>query len=100
MAGETDSAHHTRSDQSLTKTGQKQSMNGEKEQQLHQRIEELETRMAFQDDLLHSLNEQLGQQQLSIHELWEAKQQLQKQIEELHSPQSRHNDQEPPPPHY
>ena len=75
-------------------------MSSDDNRALKAQIEELQTRLAFQDDLLETLSEQLGQQQLAIHELWEAKQQLQKQIEDLHAPQQKHADQEPPPPHY
>ncbi|MEC7377133.1 MAG: SlyX family protein, partial [Pseudomonadota bacterium] len=39
---------------------------------LETRLEELETRLAFQDDLINTLSEQVAKQEMDIRELWEA----------------------------
>lgn len=64
------------------------------------RIAELETQLAFQDDLLQSLNkvvirqeEQLGQLALEVKSLRE-------QVLTLAAEPARPNTDEPPPPHY
>jgi SlyX protein len=64
------------------------------------RIAELETQLAFQDDLLQSLNkvvirqeEQLGQLALEVKSLRE-------QVSSIAAEPARPNSEEPPPPHY
>mgnify|MGYP003152361479 FL=1 len=47
---------------------------------LQARLDELETRLAFQDDIIHILSEQVARQELDIRELWEAKKQLNTQL--------------------
>jgi SlyX protein len=67
---------------------------------LAKRLDELETRMAFQDDLINTLSEQVARQELDIRELWEAKKQLNTQLKEVSSSNIRKEEEETPPPHY
>jgi len=64
------------------------------------RLDELETRIAFQDDLINTLSEQVARQELDIRELWEAKRQLNTQLKEVSSSNIRGEEEESPPPHY
>lgn len=64
------------------------------------RMDELETRLAFQDELINTLSDQLAQQELDIRKLWEAKQHLKKQLSEVSPSNIRREDEETPPPHY
>lgn len=74
--------------------------NGEHAQRLTKRLDELETRVAFQDDLINTLSEQVARQELDIRELWEAKKQLNNQLKEVSSSNVRREEEEAPPPHY
>ncbi|EMP57000.1 SlyX protein [Marinobacter santoriniensis NKSG1] len=67
---------------------------------LQSRLDELETRLAFQDDLINTLSEQLARQELDIRELWDAKRQLHKQLKEVSPSNIRSEEEETPPPHY
>ena len=67
---------------------------------LTRRLDELETRIAFQDDLINTLSEQVARQELDIRELWEAKKQLNTQLKEVSSSNIRGEEEESPPPHY
>lgn len=69
-------------------------------QQLMSRVDELETRLAFQDDTIATLNDQLARQELDIRQLWEAKQHLKKQLTEMSPSNIRPLHEETPPPHY
>lgn len=64
------------------------------------RLDELETRIAFQDDLIQTLSEQVSRQELDIRELWEAKKQLNSQLKEVSSSNIRSEEDETPPPHW
>jgi SlyX protein len=77
-------------------------MNESKEgsRNLTKRLDELETRAAFQDDLINTLSEQVARQELDIRELWEAKKQLNTQLQEVSSSNIRKEEEESPPPHY
>jgi len=77
-------------------------MNESKEgsRNLTKRLDELETRAAFQDDLINTLSEQVARQELDIRELWEAKKQLNTQLKEVSSSNIRKEEDESPPPHY
>jgi len=77
-------------------------MNESKEdsRNLTKRLDELETRAAFQDDLINTLSEQVARQELDIRELWEAKKQLNTQLKEVSSSNIRRDEEESPPPHY
>lgn len=67
---------------------------------LSERLDELETRIAFQDDLINTLSEQVTRQELDIRELWAAKKQLNNQLKEVSSSNIRKEEDETPPPHY
>ncbi|WP_166265082.1 SlyX family protein [Marinobacter caseinilyticus] len=69
-------------------------------QTIEARLDELETRLAFQDDMISALNEQVAQQELDIRKLWEAKQHLKKQLSEVSPSNIRSDADEAPPPHY
>ncbi|KAA1171132.1 SlyX family protein [Marinobacter salinexigens] len=64
------------------------------------RLDELEMRMAFQDDLINTLSEQVAKQELELRELWEAKRLLHKQLKEVSPSNIRREEDETPPPHY
>jgi SlyX protein len=63
------------------------------------RIDELETRIAFQEDLINSLNDALGQQQRRLMELTRSIEKLHEQIKETREQPLPAADDEPPP-HY
>ncbi len=67
---------------------------------LESRLDELETRLAFQDDLINTLSEQVARQEMDIRELWEAKRLLNKQLKEVSPSNIKPEDEETPPPHY
>ena len=69
-------------------------------EKLLNRMNELETRLAFQDELINTLSDQVAQQELDIRKLWEAKQHLKKQLSEVAPSNVRSEDEEAPPPHY
>lgn len=64
------------------------------------RIAELETQLAFQDDTLQTLNDIVTRQQLQIEQLESKVQMLVAQIQQLSSAMNRPQGEEPPPPHY
>ncbi|MFL1455443.1 SlyX family protein [Marinobacter sp. GN3S48] len=67
---------------------------------LEARLDELETRLAFQDDLINTLSDQVARQEMDIRELWEAKRLLNKQLKEVSPSNIKLEDEETPPPHY
>ncbi|MEC7727572.1 MAG: SlyX family protein [Pseudomonadota bacterium] len=67
---------------------------------LETRLEELETRLAFQDDLINTLSEQVAKQEMDIRELWEAKRLLHKQLKDVSPSNIKSEQEETPPPHY
>lgn len=67
---------------------------------LEARLDELETRLAFQDDLINTLSDQVARQEMDIRELWEAKRLLNKQLKEVSPSNIKREDEETPPPHY
>lgn len=67
---------------------------------LAERLNELETRLTFQDDLINELSTQVARQEMDIRELWEAKKQLNTQLKEVSSSNIRKEEEETPPPHY
>lgn len=69
-------------------------------QDLEARMDELETRLAFQDDLITTLSDQIAQQEMDLRKLWEAKQLLRKQLSEVSPSNIRGEEEETPPPHY
>ncbi|WP_336368050.1 SlyX family protein [Marinobacter sp. C2H3] len=64
------------------------------------RLDDLETRIAFQEDLIQTLSDQLARQELDIRELHQAKALLHRQLKEVSSSNIRREDEETPPPHY
>ncbi|MBZ2167574.1 MULTISPECIES: SlyX family protein [Marinobacter] len=67
---------------------------------LETRMDELEVRLAFQDDIINTLSDQLAKQELELRELWEAKRLLHKQVRELSPSNIKSEEDETPPPHY
>lgn len=69
-------------------------------EELEKSIESLETRNAFQDDIIEQLNKELAVHQ---EEIFELKQQLKIIVNRIKDSQSNSSDKqeiEPPPPHY
>ncbi|MGF2736063.1 SlyX family protein [Marinobacter sp. DUT-1] len=67
---------------------------------LEARLDELEMRIAFQDEVINTLSEQVAKQEMDIRELWEAKRLLHKQLKDVSPSNIKPEDQEAPPPHY
>lgn len=67
---------------------------------LENRLDELETRLAFQDDVINTLSEQVARQEMDIRELWEAKRLLHKQLKDVSPSNIKSEQDETPPPHY
>ncbi|RBW50088.1 SlyX family protein [Marinobacter sp. F3R11] len=67
---------------------------------LQARLDELETRLAFQDDIINTLSEQLAKQEMDIRELWNAKRLLHNQLKDVSSSNIKREEEEAPPPHY
>lgn len=67
---------------------------------LEERLDEMEMRLAFQDDLINILNDQVATQEMELRELWAAKQLLHKQMKELSPSNIKSEEEETPPPHY
>ncbi|PHQ24212.1 SlyX protein [Marinobacter guineae] len=70
------------------------------ENDLESRLDELETRLAFQDDVINTLSEQVAKQEMDIRELWEAKRLLHKQLKDVSPSDIKSEQDESPPPHY
>ncbi len=70
------------------------------ENDLESRLDELETRLAFQDDVINTLSEQVAKQEMDIRELWEAKRLLHKQLKDVSPSDIKSEQDETPPPHY
>lgn len=64
------------------------------------RLDELEMRLAFQDDLINTLSEQVAKQELELRELWAAERLLHRQMKELSPSNIKREEDETPPPHY
>ena len=67
---------------------------------LETRLDELETRLAFQDDVINTLSEQVAKQEMDIRELWEAKRLLHKQLKDVSPSNIKSEQDETPHPHY
>jgi len=63
------------------------------------RLIELETKMAFQDDLLQDLNDVVARQEQTIEKLWQANRMLKSQLDSVQGPAGEPTS-EAPPPHY
>lgn len=68
--------------------------------ELEQRINEVETRLAFQETTLQELNEVLTSQQQQLTQLHALVEKLRERIVELASNLQPDSSVEPPPPHY
>lgn len=64
------------------------------------RVVELETRLAFQEDAIHHLNETVAAQQRQIDALTKTLEALKKRLLSLSPSPLDSNEAEPPPPHY
>lgn len=69
-------------------------------EEIEKRMDELETRLAFQDDVIATLSDQVARQELDLRKLWEAKQLLNKQLSEMAPSNIKRDEDETPPPHY
>ena len=67
---------------------------------MNERLNELETQLAFQENTINSLNEVMARQQQQIEVLEQQVRQLAGQIEQLADAMARPSADEPPPPHY
>lgn len=63
------------------------------------RLVELETKMAFQEDLLQDLNDVVARQEQQLEKLWQANRMLKSQLDTVHSATGEASN-EAPPPHY
>ncbi len=66
---------------------------------MHEDLTELQTRLAFQDDALHSLNETVIRQQQEIQQLKLDLAELKERLQEIAEAPTGRQD-EAPPPHY
>lgn len=69
-------------------------------EQLVQRIETLETKVTFQDELIEQLNQSLIDQHNDIRKLTMLIERLSTQLEDIQQPNIADISQEVPPPHY
>ncbi|MFT7186490.1 MAG: SlyX protein [Pseudohongiellaceae bacterium] len=67
---------------------------------IYEKIDELEIKLAFQDDLLNSLNDIVTRQDKDILNLWAANRLLKQNMNELKNDNIETNNEEAPPPHY
>ncbi len=67
---------------------------------MNERITELETQLAFQDDTINELNRVITDQQTQIDKLKEQVELLYKKFKSLSESAEHHDENEPPPPHY
>lgn len=63
------------------------------------KLEELEFKVAYQDDTIETLNGLVARQDKAIHELWTANKLLKQSLNDM-KPGNEDNSPEPPPPHY
>lgn len=72
------------------------------QQQLEQQIEQLQTQMTFQEDLISSLNDMVTQQNKELSEVQQQLRWLGRKLHQLQQAEGPNGDpsQEPPPPHY
>lgn len=67
---------------------------------LEGRLADLESRLAFQDDLVGALNEQVCRQEQELLRLWEANRALRERLQAAQQSEIRDFSEEVPPPHY
>ena len=70
------------------------------DEQLHDRINSLETRHAFQDDIIEQLNIELANHQIEIAELKQQLKLIAGRLKELQPNSGLDEEAEAPPPHY
>lgn len=68
--------------------------------QVEERLVELETRVAFQDDLLRKLDDIVSRQSIELDSLILQVRRLQEQLEGMEPPHLKSQAEETPPPHY
>ncbi len=68
--------------------------------QIEEKINELEIKLAFQDDLLNSLNDIVTRQDKEILNLWTANRLLKQSMHDMKSETGDTENKEAPPPHY
>lgn len=68
--------------------------------EIEDKIDELEVKLAFQDDLLSSLNDIVIRQDKEILNLWTANRLLKQNMNEIKNDSSEINAEDVPPPHY
>lgn len=66
---------------------------------MKEKIEEMEVKLIFQDDLLNSLNDVIVRQDKEILKLWDANRFLKQSMQDIRSGM-KDDFVEPPPPHY
>jgi len=69
-------------------------------EKLQMRIEELEMKVTFQDQMIEELNQSLIQQQLDFRKFTRILESVVSQVENIGGDNSLSDDAEPPPPHY
>lgn len=67
---------------------------------MNSRIDDLEMKVIFQDDLLNSLNDIVTRQDKEIMRLWDANRLLKQSMQEIKSDSQEDNAVDVPPPHY
>ncbi|MGM0953465.1 MAG: SlyX family protein [Pseudomonadota bacterium] len=70
------------------------------ENAVEKRLAELEMRLAFQDDVINTLSDQVAKQEMDLRELWEAKRLMHKQLKDMAPSNLKPEEEETPPPHY
>lgn len=65
-----------------------------------ERLNELEMKVVFQDDLVNTLNDIVVRQDKEIMKLWDANRLLKQSMQEIRGSDKEGIEQEPPPPHY
>lgn len=68
--------------------------------ELQQKIDHLETQLAFQEDTIERLNEALSDQQFQIDKMDFKLQQVIERMKQMEPTNIAGSDEEPPPPHY
>jgi len=68
------------------------------EKDLESKINELEIKSSFQDDLLNTLNDIVSRQEIEIQKLWDANRLLKRSINEVKTDNSNGDIEQPP--HY
>lgn len=68
--------------------------------EISERLAELETRFAFQDDVVTTLNPQVATQERKLIDVVEELRQLRREVTQLRAALGHDMADEPPPPHY